>query len=86
MRPYTGSAKIAATGPANSNWGGGWCIMDAVKRNCDGYFILVTYEDLDGRLYNAHWCRVHTDRKLGHNYINIYRCKHYLRDFLWVDL
>lgn len=86
MRPYGGSAKIAAHGPANSNCGGGWCIMDAVKCNCDGNFILVAYEDLDGHLYNAHWCRVHTDPKLGRNYINIHRLRYYLGVFLWVDM
>lgn len=86
MRPYKGTAKIAAVGPCNSNWGGGWCIMDAVKCTCDGDFILVAYEGLDGHLYNAHWCRVHTDLKSGRNYINIHRWRYYLGDFLWVDM
>lgn len=83
MRPYRGSAEIVATGPANSNWGGGWCIMDSIKYGVDDS-ILVTYQDLDGHLYNAHWCRIHTDFKSGHSYINIHRRKYYIDDFLWV--
>nr|DAG82758.1 MAG TPA: hypothetical protein [Caudoviricetes sp.] len=85
MRPYKGTAKIAAVGPCNSNWGGGWCLMDSIKYDVDES-ILVAYEDLDGHLYNAHWCRIHTDFKSGRGYINIHRWRYYLDDFLRVDI
>ena len=85
MKRYTGKSKIAAVGPCNSNWGGGWCLMDAIQRGPDNK-ILVAFEDLDGKLYNAHWCRIHTDLKSGRDYINIHRFKYYLDDFLRLDI
>lgn len=83
MRPYTGNAKIAALGPCVCNFGGGWALMDAIKYGIDDS-ILVAYMGLRGKLYNAHWCIIHTDAETGRSYINIYRCRYWLDDFMRV--
>lgn len=83
MRQYTGNAKIAAFGPCVSNFGGGWALMDAIKYGIDDS-ILVAYVGSGGKLYNAHWCIVHTDAETGRSYINIHRCRYWLDDFMRV--
>lgn len=80
MRLYRGKAKIAAFGPADSNSGCGWMLMDAIKYDIDDS-ILVAYMYSDGKLYNAHWCIIHTDCKSGLCYVNIYRRRYYFVDF-----
>lgn len=85
MRLYRGNAKIAAFGPADSNFGGGWMLMDAIKYDIDDS-ILVAYMCEDGKLYNAHWCIIHTDCKSGLCYVNIYRRRYYFVDFLKAGL
>lgn len=80
MRQYAGNAKIAAFGPCD-NFGGGWVLLDVIKYDVNDS-ILVAYAGLGGKLYNAHWCIIHTDCKSDRDYINIYRCRYYLYDFL----
>lgn len=71
MRQYAGNAKIAAFGPCNK-FGDGWVLMNAIKYGIDDS-ILVAYMSSDGKLYNAHWCIIHTDCKSSRCYVNIYR-------------
>lgn len=80
MRPYTGNAKIAAFGPCD-NFGDGWALMDAIKYGIYDS-ILVAYVGSGGKLYNAHWCIIHTDCKSGRCYVNIYRQRYYFDDFM----
>lgn len=84
MRLYTGNAKIAAFGLCD-NFGNGWALMDAIKYGIDDS-ILVAYVGSGGKLYNARWCIIHTDAETGRSYINIYRCRYWLDDFMRVGM
>lgn len=83
MRPYMGKNKIAAVGPCVSNFGGGYVLLDNIQHGAQDK-ILVAFEDIDGRLYNAHWRIIHGDAKNGRNYINIHRRRYWLDDFMKV--
>lgn len=83
MRQYTGNNKIVAVGPCVSNFGGGYVLLDNIRYGIEDK-ILVAYVGSDGLLYNAHWCIVHTDAETGRSYINIYRCRYWLDDFMRV--
>ena len=83
MRQYMGKDKIAAVGPCVSNFGGGYVLLDNIRYGVQDK-ILVAFEDLDGRLYNARWCIIHSDDKTGRNYINVHRRRYWLDDFMKV--
>lgn len=82
MRQYAGNAKIAAVGPCVSNFGGGYVLLDNIRYGIN-VKVLVAFENLDGILYNAHWCIIHSDAN-GRNYINIHRRRYWIDNFMKV--
>lgn len=62
---------------------GGYVLLDNIRYGINDK-VLVAFENLDGILYNARWCIIHSDAKTGRNYINIHRRRYWLDDFMRV--